>query len=180
MSKRNRKQWTLTLNDELEKRINNYKKLYNLHDNKDVINHLLDTHLNIKPTIQTSLNKVCDEFNITKEELLTPVIEQYVNKTLKKQKVVKEKNKHTEKSEFELQQVLNDMVNYYKRLPVENRKYITPTLVNKYIIINHDKYKQKNRNVIKRVFDGLSNVDISFIKKYHEENNLTVRSNLKR
>ena len=81
MSKRNRKQWTLTLNDELEKRISDYKKLYNLHDNNDVIHHLLDNHLNIKPLTQTLLNQVCNKFSIKKKGLLTPVIEQYRNKT---------------------------------------------------------------------------------------------------
>ena len=36
MNKRNRKQWTLSLTDELETKINNYKQLYRLNENKEV------------------------------------------------------------------------------------------------------------------------------------------------
>lgn len=179
MTKRNRKQWTLTLTDELETKINNYKQLYRLNENKEVLGHLLDNVLSLKPNTLNLINKICDEFNTTKNEILTPVIEKHINKTLKKDGVVKEKNKHTEKSENELLQVLIDMVEDYKKLPVEERKFISPTSVYKYLIINKNKYKQKNYSVIKRVLNGLSDIDISFIKKYHEENNLTVRSNLK-
>ena len=39
MNKRNRKQWTLTLTDELETKINNYKQIYRLNENKEVLNH---------------------------------------------------------------------------------------------------------------------------------------------
>ena len=179
MTKRNRKQWTLTLTDELETKINNYKQLYRLNENKEFLGHLLDNVLSLKPNTLNLINKICDEFNTTKNEILTPIIEKHINKTLKKDGVVKEKNKHTEKSENELLQVLIDMVEDYKKLPVEERKFISPTSVYKYLIINKNKYKQKNYSVIKRVLNGLSDVDISFIREYHKENNLTVRSNLK-
>lgn len=179
MTKRNRKQWTLTLTDELETKINNYKQLYRLNENKEVLGHLLDNVLSLKPNTLNLINKICDEFNTNKNEILTPIIEKHINKTLKKDGVVKEKNKHTEKSESELLQVLIDMVEDYKKLPVEERKFISSTSVYKYLIINKNKYKQKNYSVIKRVLNGLSDIDISFIKEYHKENNLTVRSNLK-
>ncbi len=179
MTKRNRKQWTLTLTDELETKINNYKQLYRLNENKEVLGHLLDNVLSLKPNTLNLINKICHEFNTTKNEILTPIIEKHINKTLKKDGVVKEKNKHTEKSENELLQVLIDMVEDYKKLPIEERKFISPTSVYKYLIINKNKYKQKNYSVIKRVLNGLSDIDISFIREYHKENNLTVRSNLK-
>jgi len=179
MTKRNRKQWTLTLTDELETKINNYRQLYHLNENKEVLGHLLDNVLSLKPNTLNLINKICDDFNTNKNEILTPVIEKHINKTLKKDGVVKEKNKHTEKSENELLQVLIDMVEDYKKLPVEERKFISPTSVYKYLIINKNKYKQKNYSVIKRVLNSLSDVDISFIREYHKENNLTVRSNLK-
>jgi len=179
MTKRNRKQWTLTLTDELEIKINNYKQLYRLNENKEVLGHLLDNVLSLKPNTLNLINKICDEFNTTKNEILTPVIEKHINKTLKKDGVIKEKNKHTEKSENELLQVLIDMVEDYKKLPIEERKFISPTSVYKYLIINKNKYKQKNYSVIKRVLNGLSDVDITFINEYHKENNLSVRSNLK-
>lgn len=179
MNKRNRKQWTLTLTDELETKINNYKQLYRLNENKEVLGHLLDNVLSLKPNTLNLINKICDEFNTTKNEILTPVIEKHINKTLKKDGVVKEKNKHTEKSENELLHVLIDMVEDYKKLPIEERKFISPTSVYKYLIINKNKYKQKNYSVIKRVLNSLSDIDISFIREYHKENNLTVRSNLK-
>jgi hypothetical protein len=71
------------------------------------------------------------------------------------------------------------MVDNYKELPIEERKFISPTSVYKYLMVNKNKYKQKNYSVIKRVMAGLSDVDISFINEYHKENNLTVRSNIK-
>ena len=67
-------------------------------------------------------------------------------------------------------------VKEYKEKPVEDRKYISVTQVQKYIIIND--CRQKHNNIIKKVLDGLSDVDISFIKEYHQENNLNASSNL--
>ncbi len=179
MSKRNRKQWTLTLNSDLEQKISNYKKEYSFTDNKDVLNHLLDNSLKLKNSTIDSINKVCTEYNITKQDLLNPIIEKYINKTLKRDRVIKDKNKHTSKSENELMIVLKDIIEHYTNLPIKDRKFISATLVNRYLIINNDKYKQKNMSVIKRILSGLSDNDISFIDAYHKENNLTVRSNLK-
>jgi len=179
MNKRNRKQWTLSLTDELETKINNYKQIYRLNENKEVLNHLLDNVLNLKPNTLNLINKICEDYKTTKDEVLTPIIERHINKTLKKDGVVKEKNKHTEKSESELLHALVDMVENYKKLPIEERKFISPTSVYKYLMVNKNKYKQKNYSVIKRVMAGLSDVDISFINEYHKENNLTVRSNIK-
>ena len=179
MNKRNRKQWTLSLTDELETKINNYKQLYRLNENKEVLSHLLDNVLNLKPNTLNLINKICEDYKTTKDEVLTPIIERHINKTLKKDGVVKEKNKHTVKSESELLEALIEMVDNYKKLPIEKRKFISPTSVYKYLMVNKNKYKQKNYSVIKRVMEGLSDVDISFIKEYHKENNLTVRSNIK-
>ena len=147
MNKRNRKQWTLTLTDELETKINNYKQLYRLNENKEVLSHLLDNVLNLKPNTLNLINKICDEYKTTKDEVLTPIIERHINKTLKKDGVVKEKNKHTVKSESELLEALIDMVENYKKLPIEERKFISPTSVYKYFMVNKSKYKQKNYSV---------------------------------
>ncbi len=177
---RNRKQWSLSLNDDLETKILNYKKLYNLHENKEILSHMFDNILNLQQSTLTKINKIYNDYNITKEELLTPMIEKYINRTLKKQGIVKDKNKHSSRAETELLDVLKNMVEEYKEKPMKERKFITASLVYKYLIINSDKYKQKNMAVIKRVLSGLSDVDISFIKEYHQENNLSVSSNLKK
>lgn len=177
---RNRKQWTLSLNDELETKISNYKKLYNLHENKEILSHMFDNILNLEQSTLTKINKICVDYNTTKEELLTPMIEKHINKTLKNQGIVKDKNKHSSRAETELLDVLKNMIEEYKEKPTEERKFITASLVYKYLIINSDKYKQKNMAVIKRVLSGLSDVDISFIKEYHQQNNLSVSSNLKK
>ena len=71
---RNRKQWTLSLNDELENEINNYKKMYNLNENKEVLSHLLKNALNLSTNTLNSINKICDEFQITRNDLLSPII----------------------------------------------------------------------------------------------------------
>jgi hypothetical protein len=175
---RNRKQWTLTLNDELETKILNYKKVYNLHENKEILSHMFDNILNLEQSTITRIDKICTDYNTTKEELLAPMIEKYINKTLKKQGIVKEKNKHSSRAESELLDVLKNMVEEYKQKPTEERKFITASLVYRYLIINN--HKQKNMSVIKRVLSGLSDIDISFIKEYHQENNLSVSSNLKK
>ena len=175
---RSRKQWTLTLNDELETKILNYKKVYNLHENKEILSHMFDNILNLEQSTITRIDKICTDYNTTKEELLAPMIEKYINKTLKNQGIVKEKNKHSSRAESELLDVLKNMVEEYKQKPTEERKFITASLVYRYLIINN--HKQKNMSVIKRVLSGLSDIDISFIKEYHQENNLSVSSNLKK
>ena len=177
---RNRKQWTLSLNDELETKILNYKKAYNLYENKEILSHMFDNILNLEQSTITKIDKICTDYNMSKEELLTPIIEKHINKTLKKQGIVKDKNKHSSRAESELLDILKNMVEEYKQKPLEERKFITASLVYKYLIINSDNYKQKNMAVIKRVLGGLSDVDISFIKEYHQENNLNINSNLKR
>jgi hypothetical protein len=178
MSNRNRKQWTLSLNDDLETKIDDYKKLYNLHENKEVLSHMFDNILNLEQSTLTRINKICTDYNTTKEELLKPVIEKHINKTLKKQGVVKDKHKHSSKAESELLDVLKNMIEEYREKPLEKRKFITASSVYRYLIVNN--HRQKNMAVIKRVLSGLSDVDISFIKEYHQENNLSVSSNLKK
>lgn len=180
MNNKKRKQWSLSLTDELETQIINYKKVYNLHENKEILSHMFDNILNLEQSTLTRINKICSDYNTTKEELLKTMIEKHINKTLKKQGIVKDKNKHSSKAESELFDILKNMVEEYKEKPVEKRKFITASLVYKYLIINSGKYKQKNMAVIKRVLSGLSDVDISFIKEYHQENNLSVSSNLKK
>ena len=178
MSNKNRKQWTITLDDKIENKINNYKKLYGLHENKEILSHMFDNIFNLEQSTLTRINKICTDYDTTKEELLKPMIEKYINKTLKKQGIVKDKNKHSSRAESELLEILQKMVEDYKQKPLEERKYITASLVYRYLIINN--HKQKNMAVIKRVLSGLSDVDISFIKEYHQENNLSVSSNLKK
>jgi hypothetical protein len=180
MNNKKRKQWSLSLTDELETQIINYKKVYNLHENKEILSHMFDNILNLEQSTLTRINKICSDYNTTKEELLKTMIEKHINKTLKKQGIVKDKNKHSSKAESELFDILKNMVEEYKEKPVEKRKFITASLVYKYLIINSGKYKQKNMAVIKRVLSGLSDVDISFIKEYHQENHLSVSSNLKK
>lgn len=178
MSNKNRKQWTLSLDDEIENKINNYKRLYGLHENKEFLIHIFNNVLNLEQSTLTRINKICTDYNTTKEELLKPMIEKYINKTLKNQGVIKDKNKHSSRAESELLDILRNMIEEYKQKTLEERKFITASLVNRYLIINN--YKQKNMAVIKRVLSGLSDVDISFIKEYHKENNLSVSNNLKK
>ncbi len=173
---RNRKQWTLSLNEDLENKIINYKNKYNLKENREFLSHIFDNILNLEPSTINKINKICTDYNTTKEELLKSMIEKHINKTLKNQGIIKEKNKHTSRAESELLEILQKMVKEYKEKPVKDRKYISVSQVQKYIIIND--CRQKHNNIIKKVLDGLSDVDISFIKEYHQENNLNVSSNL--
>lgn len=173
MNTKNKKySWSMDCSSEILERINKYKKIHDIKYNQDVISHLLDNVLNLKPSTLNSLNKLCNEFQITKEDVLIPIIEKYINKTLKKQGIVKEKHKHTAKAENELLEILKDIVAEFKNKPIEERKFISPTFVYRYLMINSDKYRQKNYPVIKRVLGGFSDIDISFINEYHKENNL--------
>jgi len=173
---RNRKQWTVSLNEDLENKIINYKNKYNLKENKEFLSHIFYNIFNLETSTINKINKICTDYNTTKEELLKTMIEKHINKTLKNQGIVKEKNKHTSRAESELLTILQKMVKEYKEKPVEDRKYISVSQVQKYIIIND--CRQKHNNIIKKVLDGLSDVDISFIKEYHQENNLNASSNL--
>jgi len=176
MSKKHRKQWSFSLTEELEFKINEYKKIYHLKENKDVLTHLFDNSLNLKPNILKVIDNICNEFKTTKNDILNPIIDKHINK-LKREGVIKEKNKHSVKSESELLIVLNSIVDEYNKSPKEERKFISPTLVYKYLLINKNKYKQKNFTVIKRVLGGYTDLDISFISKYHKENDLTINNN---
>ena len=171
--------WSFDCSDELRNQIDKYKQKHNLRGNKEVIIYLLNNDLDLDLSTLKSINKICNDFNITKKDLLKPLIEKHINKTLKKDGVIKEKNKHTSKAENELINALKNMIDDFKNKPVEERKFISPTFVYKFFMLNTDKYKQKNYTVIKRVLSGLSDNDISFIEDYHKDNNLTVRSNLK-
>lgn len=177
---RNRKQWTLSLDDELENEINNYKNFYKLSENKQVISHLLKNTFNLSSNILNSINKICDEFKITKNDLLLPIIEKHIIKTLKKDGVVKDKNKKSSKAESELLEVLKNIVEENNKKPSKERKFITQSLVNNYLIMHSDKYKLKSMPVIRRVLAGLTDIDINFIKEYHQQNNLTINSNLRK
>jgi len=173
MSIKNKKHsWSFDCSNELLERINKYKKINDIKYNQDFIIHLLDSILNLKPSTLNLLDKVCNEFKTTKEDILIPIIEKHINKTLKKQGVIKEKHKHTVKAENELLEVLKIIVDEFKNKPASERKFISPTFVYRYLMINSDKYRQKNYPVIKRVLAGFSDIDISFIKEYHKENNL--------
>jgi len=172
---RNRKQWTVSLNEDLENKIINYKNKYNLKENREFLSHIFDNILNLEQSTINKINKICTDYNTTKEELLKTMIEKHINKTLKNQGIVKEKNKHTSRAESELLTILQKMVKEYKEKPLKDRKYISVSQVQKYIIINN--CRQKHNNIIKKVLDGLSDVDISFIKEYHQENNLNISSN---
>ena len=46
--------------------------------------------------------------------------------------------------------------------------------------MHSDKYKLKSMPVIRRVLAGLTDIDINFIKEYHQQNNLTINSNLRK
>jgi len=177
---RNRKQWTLSLDDDLENEINNYKNFYNLTENKQVISHLLKNSLNLKSNILNSINQICDDFKINKNELLLPIIEKHITKTLKKDGVVKDKHKKSSKAESELLEVLKNIVEENNKKTSKERKFITQSLVNNYLIMHSDKYKLKSMPVIRRVLAGLTDIDITFIKEYHQQNNLTINSNLRK
>jgi len=45
---RNRKQWTVSLNEDLENKIINYKNKYNLKENKEFLSHIFDNILNLE------------------------------------------------------------------------------------------------------------------------------------
>ena len=84
MNTKNKKHsWSFDCSNELMERINKYKKIHDIKYNQDCMVHLLDNVLDLKPTTLNSLNKVCNEFQTTKENILIPIIEKYVNKTLK-------------------------------------------------------------------------------------------------
>ena len=55
---RNRKQWTLSLNEDLENKIINYKNKYNLKENKEFLSHIFDNILNLEQSTLNKINKI--------------------------------------------------------------------------------------------------------------------------
>ena len=156
------------------KKICELKEKYKLNNNNELLNRLLDSHLIFDEITDKKLSDLCLKMSITMSDLLVPVVERYINKTLKGYGIIKEQNKKSANAESELIKILKEMVFNYQSKPVGERKYITASLVHRYLLSNRDKHKQKHINVIKRVL-AFNNLD--FIKKYHDENNLTPNTN---
>ena len=154
-------------------RINDLKNKYNLKNNNELLSKLLDDHLIFDEIMDNKLSDLCLKMNVSRSDLLVSVVDRYINKTLKGYGIVKEKHKKSANAESELLVILKEMISYYEKCPVKERKYLTASLVHRYILSN-PKYKQKHINVIKRVL-AFNNND--FIKKYHDDNKLTSNTN---
>jgi hypothetical protein len=159
-------------------KIKEVKNAYRTNDKESsdriVLEKLLREYISFDDKLNESIDKACKELSIDRSKLLIPVIERYIEKTLKNYGIVKEKHKKTVRAEEELISCLNDMVTYYESLSLTKRKFISASMVQKFITINYHKYKQKHINVIKRV---LLSQTVDFVREYHEKNNLTIKSN---
>lgn len=155
-------------------RINDLKKKYDLKNNGELLSKLLNDHLIFDEIIDQKLSDLCLKMNVNRSDLLITVVDRYINKTLKGYGIVKDKHKKSVNAENELLTVLKEMIDNYNNSPVKERKYLTASLVHRYILSNLDKYKQKHINVIKRVL-AFNNND--FIKKYHDDNKLSPNTN---
>lgn len=153
--------------------INDLKKKYDLKNNGELLSKLLDDHLIFDEIMDKKLSDLCLKMNMSRSDLLVTVVDRYINKTLKGYGIVKEKHKKSANAETELLEILKEMISYYNNKPIKERKYLTASLVHRYIL-SHPKYKQKHINVIKRVL-AFNNND--FIKKYHDDNKLTSNTN---
>lgn len=155
-------------------RINDLKKKYDLKNNGELLSKLLDDHLIFDEITDQKLSDLCLKMNVSRSDLLITVVDRYINKTLKGYGIVKDKHKKSVNAESELLVVLKDMISNYNKSPAKDRKYLTASLVHRYILSNPNKYKQKHINVIKRVL-AFNNND--FIKKYHDDNKLNSNTN---
>jgi len=143
--------------------------------NKEFFLTLIAQHITLAEETNKKINELVSKTNSSRNELLAPIIERYINKTLKGYGIVKDKNQKSVDAENELEIILKDMVAYYEPLPLKERRFITASMVNKFIY-KHQKekgYHSKHINVIKRVL--MSKID--FIEQYHKKYNLSVHSN---
>lgn len=153
------------------------KKDNNFTNNREILEEMYNGYRGFKSEMKTKINELCLKMNIDSfelNEILDQVIFKHINKMLKGYGLHKEKNKKSARAEQELMEVLKEIVAKNESLPKNERKYLSPSMVKTFLIINHTKYKQKNIDVIRRV---ISSPEADFVREYHEKNNLTVKSN---
>jgi hypothetical protein len=167
---------TFNISEETKNKLNSIRDRHNGIDDDALLEKVLSQYIRFEPETYTMLDEAYFKLGTNHENLFKPLIETYVLKTLKVIGVVKSKNKHSVRAEGELYGILKEMVVNYEDMPDHEKRFISPTLVGKYLILHNDRYKQKHINVIKRVLLGR---DVPFVNEYHEKYNLTVASNKK-
>lgn len=175
MNENNDSRSRISLRKDIIDQIEDLKIFYKFKDRSEVIEKLVKEHLKLNDEINDDINQICSN-NLTRNDLLIPLIKKHISKNAKSYGINKERHKKTVKAEDELIIALKDMVDSYSNKPAGEQKYITPTMVQKFLIINYEKYKQKHINVIRRI---LTSDQVGFIKNYHEHYNLTLNSNKK-
>jgi hypothetical protein len=152
------------------------KKTFNVSNNREFFEKLAVNSHCYDDEFISRLDDFCLKMKIDdkKDDLMKKIIDKYMIKTLKSHGLHKEKHKKSAKAEQELIDNLHAIIAYYETLPQEEKKYLSVSMIHKFLIKNEDKYKQKNLNVIRRV---LNSPEADFVKEYHEQNNLTVKSN---
>ena len=157
----------------LKKEIDTLKQNLRCSSNNKLLNLLVRRYVILKEDTESKINTLCDEKKYSRQNLLSPIIEKYINKTLKSYGVVKEPNQKTLNADNEMNTIINDIIKYYDAKPEEERKYLTPSMINKFLYKNEDKYSTKHVSVIKRALITHSEI----IDNYHNKNKLNPNSN---
>jgi hypothetical protein len=165
------------LSEELSNQSERIKDFYHLKTNREILEKAFFEHIFFSEPQSKTIDELCLKMGVDRTKFIVPVIDRYIKKTLKNYGIYKEQHKKSAKSESELLLVLQEMVNKYEALPQEKRKFLTASMIQKFIFMNDDKYSQKHINVIKRV---LNTPEASFVQDYHNKYNLTVKSNYQR
>lgn len=158
----------------LRKKVEKLKKHLDCTNNNDLLTKLVEQYVYLEEETETKIDKLINHHDYTRQKLIGPMIERYVNKTLKSYGLVKTTPERTLKTDADTKIIIEDLIKYYDSKPIEDRKYITASMVTKFINKFDEKYEGKHNSVIKRNLV----INDKIIDEYHKRNKLKPESNL--
>lgn len=161
------------LDSSIKNQIEKLKEVLNCSTNNELLILLVKNHIILQSDTEDKINKLCVEQDYSRQSLLSPIIERYVNKTLKSYGVVKEPNKKTVDADNEMQKIIDSIIKYYEAKPKEERKYLTASMISKFLYKNDDEFSTKHISVIKRALITHHKI----IEDYHKRNKLDKNTN---
>lgn len=162
------------LDPSLRKKVEKLKKHLDCTNNNELLTKLVEQYVYLEEETEKKVAKLIKFHDYTRQSLIAPMIERYVNKTLKGYGLVKDTPERTKKTDADTKIIIEDLIKYYESKPIKERRYITASMVTKFINKFDDKYKGKHISVIQR---NLA-INGKIIDEYHKRNKLKLESNL--
>jgi len=160
-------------NEELKRKVEGLKTKLNFSNDFELLDYLVINHIDLDDKTEQRINIFCESKKSNRSDLLSPTIEKYINVTLKNKGVFKDPNKKTVESDKQTDYLIKDFIESNNTKSKGERKFISASMLTKYVLSSGGKHKTKHNSVIERGIER--NKDV--ISKYHEDNNLTSKSN---